>query len=109
LLDFFVTVSLEAQDVNKEIQMKNIVMTVIIAALPLMANASDVSVNVDGLKIQTGNTTISFGDQDKRGYYWDGKYWRDPVYWEKNHGNGKGKGQGNGNHCPPGQAKKGNC
>ena len=25
------------------------------------------------------------------------------------HDHGNGNGNGNGNHCPPGQAKKGNC
>jgi hypothetical protein len=69
------------------------------------ASATDVNVKVDGLKIQSGRTTITFGDRDKRGYCycWDGKERRDPEYWEKHHGKGKGQ------QCPPGQAKKGNC
>ncbi|NJD25307.1 MAG: DUF2502 domain-containing protein [Betaproteobacteria bacterium] len=78
--------------------------TLCLAAVPVLAQASDVRVNVDGVRIQSGSTTIQFGDRDKRGYYWDGKTWRDPVYWDKNYGKGKGN-QG----CPPGQAKKGNC
>jgi hypothetical protein len=86
--------------------MKNALLTMtLLAGLTSTALATDVRINVDGLKIQAGNTTITFGDRDKRGYYWDGGTWRDPVYWEKNHGKGKDKGR----HCPPGQAKKGNC
>ena len=54
-----------------------------------------------------GGATISFGERDRRGYYWDGKVWRDPVYWEKHHG--KGQGHGNSYPCPSGQAKKGDC
>lgn len=84
--------------------MKKLILLLSVLALPLFAQAQDVRINVDGLKIQSGSTTIKFGDRDKRGYYWDGNTWRDPVYWDKHHGNGKGN-QG----CPPGQAKKGNC
>jgi len=84
--------------------MKKVFGLILLAGLPLFAEASDVRINVDGARIQSGNTTITFGSQDKRGYYWDGQQWRDPVYWEKNHGKGKGN-----NGCPPGQAKKGNC
>ncbi len=87
--------------------MKKTLSCVILAALPVLAPASDVQINIDKLKIQTGSTTISIGERDNRGYYWDGKTWRDPAYWEKYHGNGKGKGSPT--HCPPGQAKKGNC
>lgn len=88
---------------------KTLLILSLLASVSTFAQAADVRINVDGLKIQAGGTTISFGDRDKRGYYWDGGTWRDPVYWEKNHGNGKNKGQGQGQHCPPGQAKKGNC
>ncbi|MCM8596498.1 DUF2502 domain-containing protein [Accumulibacter sp.] len=79
--------------------------------LPLATQAADVQVNIGSVRVQTGNTTISFGDRDKRGYYWDGQVWRDPAYWEKHYGKGQGHGQekGRGYHCPPGQAKKGNC
>jgi hypothetical protein len=74
---------------------------------PLFSQASDLNVSIGSARISSGGTVIQFGDRDKRGYYWDGKIWRDPVYWEKNHGKGKGKGVGQ--DCPPGQAKKGNC
>jgi hypothetical protein len=89
--------------------MNKILLLALIAGLPLLSHASDLRINVDSLRIKSGNTTISIGEQDKRGYYWDGGEWRDPVYWEKHHGKGKGQGQGQGYHCPPGQAKKGNC
>lgn len=89
--------------------MKRMMILVLMAGLPLFSQGSDLRINLDSLRIQSGNTTISIGDQDKRGYYWDGNEWRDPVYWEKHHGKGKGQGQGQGYHCPPGQAKKGNC
>lgn len=79
----------------------------LLALLPLAAQAGDVRINVDNVRIQSGGVTINIGDRDKRGYYWDGKVWRDPAYWKKHHGNGQGKAKGY--HCPPGQAKKGNC
>lgn len=83
--------------------MKRLLVWALLPGCAALASATDVNVKVDGLKIQSGNMTITFGDRDKRGYYWDGKEWRDPVYWEKHHGKGKGQ------QCPPGQAKKGNC
>lgn len=81
----------------------------VLSALSSSAFAVDVNVSLPGVRIQSGATTISIGERDKRGYYWDGRTWRDPVYWEKHHGKGQGQGQGRGYHCPPGQAKKGNC
>ena len=87
--------------------MKRLFGCLLLAALPALAPAGDVQVNVGSIRVETGGTTISFGERDRRGYYWDGRVWRDPVYWEKHHG--KGQGHGNGYHCPPGQAKKGNC
>jgi hypothetical protein len=86
---------------------KSLLILTLLVGLPIFAQAADVRINVDNVKIQSGNTTITFGDRDRRGYYWDGQTWRDPVYWDKHHGKGNGKGQGQ--NCPPGQAKKGNC
>ncbi|HMV04594.1 MAG TPA: DUF2502 domain-containing protein [Accumulibacter sp.] len=85
-----------------------------LSVLSSSALAADLSVSIPGVRIQSGGTTISIGERDRRGYYWDGRTWRDPVYWEKNHGKaqppaGQGPAQGRGHHCPPGQAKKGNC
>lgn len=87
--------------------MKKALCYVFLLVWPLVAPASDVQINIDKVRIQSGSTTVTIGERDKRGYYWDGTTWRDPVYWEEYHGNGKGKGHGS--HCPPGQAKKGNC
>jgi hypothetical protein len=70
-----------------------------------LAQGGDVQIDIDKVRIQSGGTTISIGERHKRGYYGDGKTWRDPASWEKPHGNGKGSG----NPCPPGQAKKDNC
>ncbi len=81
--------------------MKNGLLALLFAMLPVLAHSAEIT--VDGVTIKSGNTTIRFGDQDKRGYYWDGKVWRDPVYWKKNHGKGIGT------KCPPGQGKKGRC
>jgi hypothetical protein len=88
-----------------EYSMKKVLILALLTLSPLVSQATDVNVNLGGTRITSGGMTIQFGDRDKRGYYWDGKTWRDPVYWEKNHGRGKGVGQ----DCPPGQAKKGNC
>ena len=85
--------------------MKKVLILALLALSPPVSQATDINVNLGGARITSGGTTIQFGDRDKRGYYWDGKTWRDPGYWEKNHGKGKGVGQ----DCPPGQAKKGNC
>jgi hypothetical protein len=84
--------------------MKRQLIAAALVVIPLIAQATDIRINTDGVRVQSGSTTIRFGDRDKRGYYWDGDRWRDPVYWDKHHGKGKGN-QG----CPPGQAKKGNC
>ncbi|MBE2261044.1 MAG: DUF2502 domain-containing protein [Candidatus Accumulibacter sp.] len=89
--------------------MKKAVGCALLALLPLLAQAGDVQINVNNVRIQGGGVTVNVGDRDKRGYYWDGKVWRDPDYWHKYHGNGQGKNKGKGYHCPPGQAKKGNC
>ncbi|MDS4015638.1 MAG: DUF2502 domain-containing protein [Candidatus Accumulibacter sp.] len=86
-----------------------------LTALSSSVLAADVNVSIPGVRIQSGGTTISIGERDRRGYYWDGRTWRDPVYWEKNHAKapaasaGQGPAHGRGYHCPPGQAKKGNC
>ncbi|HNC52037.1 MAG TPA: DUF2502 domain-containing protein [Accumulibacter sp.] len=78
---------------------------------PLIGDAADIQFNIGNVQVNNPPPTRNFGDRDKRGYYWDGKTWRDPGYWERHHGNGNGQGKakGKGYHCPPGQAKKGNC
>ena len=71
--------------------MKRLLGCLLLAAVPVLAPAADVQVNVGNIRVETGGTTISFGERDRRGYYWDGRVWRDPVYWEKHHGKGDRK------------------
>ena len=51
----------------------------ILLGLPLLANAN-VSVNIN-----TPGVSIHIGDQDKRGYFWDGYDWRSPSWWQQHH------------------------
>lgn len=102
---------------------------IIIACLglcALTANAADINVNLGGMRVETPDATITFGSRDQRGYYWDGRDWRDERYWREHQGQRGEKyytGHGahrrdrdhhdrdhdHGRHCPPGQAKKGHC
>ncbi len=87
--------------------MKTLLLSLALALSPMLVHAVDVQVN------------ISFGSVDTRGYYWDGYQYREPSYWKKHNGPRGAKyytGRSNngvphqgGGHCPPGQAKKGNC
>lgn len=99
--------------------MKKLAIALVVTASPLLAFSNDVRVDIGGVRIQAPGVTITFGSRDTRGYYWDGYAYRDPVYW-KQHQGFRGEryytGRGNngvphqgGGHCPPGQAKKGNC
>ena len=99
--------------------MKKFFLAAVIAACPMWANAVDVNVNLGQMRVQAPGVTIPFGSRNDRGYYWDGYEWRDPRYWKQHNGPRGEKyytGRGNngvphqgGGHCPPGQAKKGNC
>ena len=99
--------------------MNKLLLTAIIAALPMLAQATDINVNLGNLRIQAAGITVTFGSRDNRGYYWDGYDYREPKYWKKHNGpRGEKYYTGRGNngvphqgdaHCPPGQAKKGNC
>ena len=90
--------------------MKNFLLTVVMAASPLLATAADLKVDIGSIRIQAPGVTVTFGTRDTRGYYWD---------WREHHGPRGEKyytGRGNngvphqgGGFCPPGQAKKGNC
>ena len=99
--------------------LKKLLLGTLIAASPLFANAGDINVNLGNVRVQAPGVTVTFGTRDNRGYYWDGYDYRDPRYW-KDHNGPRGEkyytGRGNngvphqgGGHCPPGQAKKGNC
>ncbi|AXS79881.1 DUF2502 domain-containing protein [Dechloromonas sp. HYN0024] len=99
--------------------MKKLLLAAVIASAPLLASATDINVNLGGMRIQAPGVTVTFGSQDNRGYYWDGQDYRHPDYWRKHEGyrgeryytgrgHDEGRHEGKG-HCPPGQAKKGNC
>ena len=99
--------------------MKKLLMATLIAASPLLANAADINVDLGNMRVQAPGVNVTFGSRDNRGYYWDGHDYREPKYW-KEHDGPRGEkyytGRGNkgvphqeGGHCPPGQAKKGNC
>lgn len=91
---------------------KALLMVTVLAAMPVLSQATDLRVDVDRVRIQAGGITLSIGDRDHRGYYWDGGVWRDPVYWKKHHPHDYHEHRDydrRGRHCPPGQAKKGNC
>jgi len=99
--------------------MRNFVAAAMILGTSLVVSANDINVNVGSVRIQTPGLTVTFGSQDRRGYYWDGYDYRAPDYWRRHNGH-KGEkyytGHGDrgvphqdGGHCPPGQAKKGRC
>lgn len=56
--------------------MKKILMVLVVAlSFPLFSHAEvELGINVPGI-------SLHIGDQDRRGYYWDGDYWRDPGWW----------------------------
>jgi hypothetical protein len=99
--------------------MKKLLLAALIATTSLSANASDINVNLGSVRVQAPGVTVTFGSRDNRGYYWDGYDYREPAYWKQHNGPRGEKyytGRGNngvphqgGGHCPPGQAKKGNC
>ncbi|PKO33038.1 MAG: hypothetical protein CVU34_14735 [Betaproteobacteria bacterium HGW-Betaproteobacteria-7] len=96
--------------------MNKLVIAALFAAAPLFVQAADVRVDIGSVRVQAPGVTVTFGSVDKRGYYWDGYDWRDRDYWHSHNGprgekyyTGHGKKHKGGNHCPPGQAKKGNC
>ncbi|MGG5216553.1 MULTISPECIES: DUF2502 domain-containing protein [Rahnella] len=54
-------------------------------ALPVIAQANvSVDVNVPGV-------SVHLGDQDQRGYYWDGYDWRPPQWWHDHQGHHYGE------------------
>jgi hypothetical protein len=103
---------------TEEKPMRKFILISLTAAAPLFAQAADINVNVGNVRVQTPgvSVTITFGDRDRRGYYWDGYDWREPEYWKRHHGprgkehyTGWAHGKKGKNFCPPGQAKKDNC
>ncbi len=103
----------------RKAHMKQLLIAALIAGAPLLAHAGDINVNLGSVRVDAPGVSVTFGSRNDRGYYWDGYYWREPVYWQQHNGP-KGQkyytGHGSngvphqgGGHCPPGQAKKGNC
>lgn len=99
--------------------MKKILFAMAIAGASCLANAVDVNVNLGNVRIDAPGVSVTFGSRNDRGYYWDGYDWREPAYWKQHNGprgekyyTGRGNKKGHhkdDGHCPPGQAKKGNC
>ena len=102
---------------KKVLHMKKILLAAMLAATPMLSNAIDI--NVGNVRIDAPGVSVTFGSRNDRGYYWDGREWRDSSYWKKHNGprgeryyTGRGDNgvpHHGGGHCPPGQAKKGNC
>ena len=82
------------------------------AAQPVPAADLDLNLRMPGL-------SLSIGERDRDGRYWDGRQWRDERWWGENchryeghkdfRGHCERRGPGVGRDCPPGQAKKGRC
>lgn len=99
--------------------MKIFLIAALIAGIPLLAHAGDVNVNLGSVRVGAPGVSVTFGSRNDRGYYWDGYYWREPAYWNQHNGpkgqkyytghSDNGVPHQGGGHCPPGQAKKGNC
>ncbi|QLK61624.1 DUF2502 domain-containing protein [Enterobacteriaceae bacterium Kacie_13] len=54
-------------------------------ALPVIAQANvSIDLNVPGV-------SLHLGDQDQRGYYWDGYDWRPPQWWRAHQGHHYGE------------------
>jgi len=89
-------------------------------ALPLAAvllAGPALAVDVD-VHVQLPGVRVHIGDRDGDGLYWDGGHWREQGWWHencprfRNHKDFRGNCDAPPNgpkHCPPGQAKKGNC
>jgi len=98
---------------------KCLLISLVLSASPLLANAGDLQIDISGLRIQAPGVTVTFGSRDDRGYYWDGEEYRDSKYWREHDGHkgekyykrraNNGVPNQGGGFCPPGQAKKGNC
>lgn len=65
--------------------MKKILLLVCIPLLLPLAAQADVSVDIN-----VPGVSLHLGDQDRRGYYWDGYDWRPPQWWHAHQGRGLG-------------------
>ncbi|CNC48178.1 hypothetical protein B7R74_04095 [Yersinia pseudotuberculosis] len=59
---------------------KHLLLFGVLSFMPLIAQ-SDVS-----LDINMPGINLHLGDQDKRGYYWDGYDWQSPQWWKEHRG-----------------------
>lgn len=99
--------------------MKKLLLTLLLASASWLTSASDIRVDVGNVRIDAPGVSITFGSRNDRGYYWDGREWRDAAYWKKHQGprgekyytgrSAQGVPHQGPGFCPPGQAKKGNC
>ncbi|MGT3161551.1 DUF2502 domain-containing protein [Yersinia enterocolitica] len=59
---------------------KTLLLLSILSLMPLIVQADvSIDINVPGV-------SLHLGDQDKRGYYWDGYDWRPPQWWHEHRG-----------------------
>lgn len=111
--------------------MKPLLLSLLIGTAALSAQAADININLGNVRVNVPGTgvTVTFGSRNESGHYWDGQEWRNEKYWREHNGprgekhytghgkQGRHKGEGERHHgddehrghCPPGQAKKGNC
>jgi Protein of unknown function (DUF2502). len=66
--------------------MKKILLLVCFPLLLPLAAQADVSVDIN-----VPGVSLHLGDQDRRGYYWDGYDWRPPQWWHAHQGRGLGE------------------
>lgn len=90
----------------------------LMAALALVGTAPDAGAADVSVDIRVPGVSIFIGDRDHEGRHWDGEHWRDDRWWRdnchrfKDHKDFRGRCDpppAAPGHCPPGQAKKGNC
>ncbi|MFW5389273.1 DUF2502 domain-containing protein [Yersinia sp. 2542 StPb PI] len=55
----------------------------LLGVLALMPSFAQADVSLD---INIPGVSLHLGDQDNRGYYWDGYDWRPPQWWHEHHG-----------------------
>lgn len=66
--------------------MKNFLLLVCLPLLLPVAAQADVSIDIN-----VPGVSVHLGDQDRRGYYWDGYDWRPPQWWHAHQGRGMGE------------------
>ena len=97
--------------------MKPLLLSLLIGTAAFSAQAADININLGNVRVNVPGTgvTVTFGSRNE-------KYWREhngprgEKYYTGHGKQGRHKGEGERHHddehrghCPPGQAKKGNC